>query len=103
MEPEEVFEKAGAGDDRCVAFVKQGISYLAKILIHPTAVSSLGELWARAAVGPLRGQVVLLTGVAFPGSLALVTLLTLRQQHAAGRVTGADEQGDPILRFDIRA
>ena len=84
-------------------FATQGLSYLAKILIHPTAVPSLDDLWARAAVGPIPGQAVLLFGLFFHSSLALFALVTLRRQQAAGRVQGPDEQGDPMLLFDLKA
>jgi len=83
-------------------FATQGLSYLAKILIHPTPVPSLDDLWARAAVGPIPGQAVLLFGLFFHSSLALLALVTLRRQEAAGRVQGPDEQGDPMLLFDLK-
>src|SRR5262245_26310627 len=39
-------------------FVIQGVSYLAKIAVHPTPASTLRELFDHAAIGPLPGQVV---------------------------------------------
>ncbi len=84
-------------------FAIQGISYLAKILIHPTSVSSLDELWSRAAVGPLSGGTVLLIGLLFHTSLALLAVLTLKQQHAAGRVAHPDDRGDEMLRLDLHS
>ena len=44
-------------------FAIQGVSYLAKICIHPTPISSMRELWDHAAIGPVAGEVVLLSGV----------------------------------------
>lgn len=79
----------------------QGISYLAKILIHPTPVQSVEDLWARAAIGPLSGQIVILAGVVFQASLIVLALVTLRQHRAAGRVESSEEQEDPMLKFGI--
>jgi uncharacterized membrane protein len=80
-------------------FAVQGLSYLAKILIHPTAISSLDELWLRAAVGPVSGQVVLLTGLFFHAGMVVLAIATAWSQHAAGRVTDQDEDKDPMLEF----
>jgi uncharacterized membrane protein len=35
------------------------VCYLAKIFVHPTPLASLHELWARAAIGPIPGEVAL--------------------------------------------
>ncbi|HKA17766.1 MAG TPA: DUF2270 domain-containing protein [Blastocatellia bacterium] len=67
-------------------FAIQGVSYLTKIAVHPTVARTLGELWDHAAIGPVPGQVVLLIGAMFQGSLILLATLTLRGQHASGRV-----------------
>jgi uncharacterized membrane protein len=78
----------------------QAISYLAKIMIHPTPVKTLDELWARAAVGTLPGQVVLLVGALFHLALATLAVATLQQHRAAGRVGRPDLEDDPTLKFD---
>ncbi|MBI3951549.1 MAG: DUF2270 domain-containing protein [Acidobacteria bacterium] len=78
-----------------------GISYIAKIVIHPTPLRTLDELWARAAVGPLPGQVVLVFGVLTYTGLFLLGVVTLRQRHAAGRVGSLDEHEDPTLKLSI--
>lgn len=46
----------------------QAIAYYGKVLIHPTPIQSLSELWERAAVGPLPGMLVVLAGIAFNAS-----------------------------------
>ncbi|MFQ5864721.1 MAG: DUF2270 domain-containing protein [bacterium] len=84
-------------------FIILGISYLAKILIHPSQISTLEELGTRAAIGPLPGQAVLLIGTAFYVSLFLLAMTTLQKQHAAGRVIGPKYQEDPILKFVTEA
>jgi uncharacterized membrane protein len=67
-------------------FLIQGVSYAAKICIHPTAVRSFEQLWERASIGPIPGEVVLIIGFLFHAGLIVVALLTLKGQLAAGRV-----------------
>ena len=69
----------------CWIFGIQVVSYWGKLLIHPTPIGTLAELWSRAAVGPVPGQVVLLIGTVFCLGLALLGLYTLRGQRAVGR------------------
>lgn len=58
--------------------------YLAKILVHPTAIGSLDELWIRAAIGPLPGPVALFIGLIFHLTWIAIALATLRSQKAVG-------------------
>jgi len=67
-------------------FLVQAVSYVAKICIHPTAVTSLDHLYQRAAIGPVPGEIVLIVGFLFHFGLIVVAILTLRGQLAAGRV-----------------
>jgi uncharacterized membrane protein len=67
--------------------------YLAKIFVHPTPLSLPDELWARAAIGPIPGEVALGVGLLFHGAWIAVALLTLGSQKALGlphRRTGRD-------------
>jgi uncharacterized membrane protein len=83
-------------------FAIQGISYLAKISIHPTPLRTLDELWARAAIGPLSGQVTLLVGALWHASWILLAYATSRQRQAIGRVGGPDNYEDSILKVGIK-
>lgn len=67
-------------------FAIQLISYLGKIAIHPTPLASLEQLWARAAIGEVPGQLVLLIGALFYLGLLVLGVITLREQRAVGRV-----------------
>ena len=67
-------------------FLIQAVSYVAKICIHPTAVTSLDHLYERAAIGPVPGEIVLLVGFLFHAGLIVVAVVTLKGQLAAGRV-----------------
>jgi uncharacterized membrane protein len=82
-------------------FVIQTLSYLAKIMIHPTPAQSFNELLARAAIGPLPGAVVLLGGLVFQAGLMTLALATLQRQRATGRVVGPELEEDPLVKFDL--
>ena len=66
-------------------FAAQMLSYIGKLVIHPTPLTSWPELFDRAAIGPVSGGLVLTVFVLFYGSLAMFALWTLRYQRAVGR------------------
>lgn len=66
-------------------FAVQLLAYLGKLGIHPTALTSFDELFARAAIGPFSGEIVLTVCVMFYTSLFAFALWTLRGQKAVGR------------------
>ena len=76
--------------------VIQAIAYYGKLAVHPTPIASLAELWARAAVGPIPGGLVVLTGVLFHAGLAVVALLTLRLQNRRRWLLRAGRSPDAI-------
>jgi len=59
----------------------QAIAYYGKLAIHPTAMQSLGDLWERAAIGPLPGQLVVLAGIAFHGGWIAFLIYTLNLER----------------------
>lgn len=55
----------------------QAIAYLGKLIIHPTALENMDQLFKRAVIGPIPGEIVILAGLTFHGgwlTLAFVTL-----------------------------
>jgi len=81
-----------------------GLSYLGKLLVHPTSLSSLDQFWARAALGPIPGQIVVALGLAFYGALTVVAVVTLLRSRAVGRAhpyTQLPDQDDPIMKMSI--
>jgi uncharacterized membrane protein len=66
-------------------FVIQAIAYYGKLAIHPTALSSLAELWDRAAIGPIPGAIVVAAGVLFHGGWAAFALITHRIEVVSRR------------------
>lgn len=62
----------------------QAAAYFGKIAIHPTPLASLDDLWARAAIGPVPGELMIAVAVVFHGTwitFALVSLLLDRKRH----------------------
>jgi len=82
-------------------FVVLGASFIAKITVHPVPLQSWSEFWNRASVGPVPGQVVLAIWALGYLTLILAGLGTLKQQHAAGRVSGPQDQ-DPMSKFGMK-
>lgn len=58
--------------------------YVAKILVHPTPLSSVHQLWERAQIGPIPGQFMIGLGLAFHLTWVAVAVLTLKTQKAVG-------------------
>jgi len=72
----------------------QTIAYFGKIIIHPTPVESLDQLWQRAAVGPIPGELMVVGGVLYNGTciaIALTTMYLDRRKHR--RAAGAAAMG----------
>jgi len=66
-------------------FVIQAIAYYGKLAIHPTALSSVADLWERAAIGPIPGTLVVAAGVLFHGGWAAFAFVTYRIESASRR------------------
>ncbi|WGH79297.1 DUF2270 domain-containing protein [Jannaschia ovalis] len=65
----------------------QSLAYLGKLFVHPTAVESPAEFLARAAVGPVPGQVMLALGGLYIVTWGTAAAFSLRddRQRAARR------------------
>ena len=66
-------------------FIIQAIAYYGKLAIHPEPLTTLAELWERAAIGPIRGGLVIAAGVLFHGGWAVFALITLRTEITSRR------------------
>ena len=60
----------------------QALAYVGKIAIHPAAVTSFGEFFERAAIGPITGTAILLAGALFNGGWIVFAVITYRLDHA---------------------
>ena len=65
----------------------QTVSYLGKLAVHPTTVTSLNDLWERAAVGPIPRKLMLLAGVLYIATWIGIALFShyLDQSRHRGR------------------
>ncbi len=84
-------------------FAIQVTSYLGKLLIHPVPIESLQELWVRATIGPVPGQLVLLGGLIFHGTWIAVAIITYRSRRGADRVRPPTPQSDRMLELARKA
>jgi uncharacterized membrane protein len=62
-------------------FLIQALAYYGKLAIHPTPLHTLSQLWMRAAVGPIPGEVVVGAGVVFHLGWMIFGYLTLRRDQ----------------------
>jgi uncharacterized membrane protein len=83
-------------------FAIQAVSYAGKLLIHPEPIASFDQLWARATIGPVPGQIVLLAGVAFHASWMAVAVLTLKSGRGRGQSRALPER-DRVLELARKA
>jgi uncharacterized membrane protein len=65
----------------CYIFLIQAVAYSGKLVIHPTPLISVDQVFARAAVGPIPGQLVMVAGILFHAGWVLIALLTLRTER----------------------
>lgn len=80
-----------------------GISYLAKLTIHPKPAATVSEFLGRAAMGPVPGEVVLAISLLGYVILGVLAVTTISHPHAAGRVSGGGPQDiDPRDKYGIR-
>jgi uncharacterized membrane protein len=66
-------------------FAIQAIAYYGKLAIHPGPITTLAEIWERAAIGPIPGTLVVLAGVIFHTSWAVFAYVTYRVELADRR------------------
>jgi len=61
----------------------QAIAYYGKLAIHPTPLESGKQIFERATIGPVQGELVVLAGIAFHLAWVALAFLTLRveQRH----------------------
>jgi uncharacterized membrane protein len=57
--------------------VIQAVAYYGKLAIHPSAVDSVAELFRRAAIGPIAGEMVVAAGALFHGGWLIFAMATL--------------------------
>ena len=66
-------------------FAIQAIAYYGKLAIHPSPLITLAQVWQRAAIGPIPGELVVAAGVLFHSSWAVFALVTYQIEAASRR------------------
>lgn len=66
-------------------FAIQLAAYAGKLLIHPGPLTAVHDLWARATIGPVPGQAVLLAGVVFHAGWIIVAVATIHSHRGTGQ------------------
>jgi uncharacterized membrane protein len=69
----------------CWIFLIQALSYYGKLAIHPVPLTTVSELWERAAIGPIPGQLVVTAGAVFHLGWMLFAWMTLRADQRGWR------------------
>src|SRR5262249_39254370 len=84
-------------------FAIQVVAYVGKLLIHPVPISSLADLWQRAMIGFIPGQLVLLAGLVFHGTWIAIAIVTLRSRRGTGRTRPPRPTKDRTFELAIGA
>ena len=63
----------------------QTVAYMGKLMVHPTAAASVGDILDRAAIGPIPGWFVLLAGGVYCTSWGLIAVLSARTDSARAK------------------
>ena len=84
-------------------FAIQVAAYVGKLLIHPTPIASLADVWERATIGFIPGQLVLLAGLLFHGTWLTIAIVTLKSRRGAGRARPPRPARDRTLELAIGA
>ena len=62
-------------------FMIQALAYYGKLAIHPQALTTMSDLWARAAIGPFPGRAVVCAGILFHGAWAVFAIATMHWER----------------------
>ena len=59
----------------------QAIAYFGKLIIHPFPATTMVDIYTRAAIGPIHGQWVIISGLLFHGGWLIIAIVTSRLDH----------------------
>jgi uncharacterized membrane protein len=80
-------------------FLIQVTAYVGKLMIHPTPISSFEAIFARATIGPVPGQFVLLAGLMFHSIWVAVAVITHHTRRGADRAKSPRPATDAVLEL----
>jgi uncharacterized membrane protein len=67
-------------------FLIQALAYYGKLAIHPTPLHTVSQLWTRAAIGPIPGEVVVAAGALFHLGWMIFGYVALRRDQRSWRL-----------------
>jgi uncharacterized membrane protein len=59
----------------------QAVAYYGKVAVHPSPLQSMTQLYERAAIGPVPGQIMVPLGLAYYAALVAIAFMTMRQDR----------------------
>lgn len=83
-------------------FAIQVIAYTGKLLIHPTTITSIDELWERATIGPFSGEVVVIAGALFHATWIAIAIGTWKSRRGPVRGWSSGDEEDPMLKLSAQ-
>jgi uncharacterized membrane protein len=84
-------------------FAIQVTAYVGKLLIHPAPIDTIDEVWQRATIGPVPGQLVLLAGLVFHAGWMVIAFITYRSRRGADRPRPPRPARDRMLELARRS
>ncbi|MGD2173658.1 MAG: DUF2270 domain-containing protein [Gammaproteobacteria bacterium] len=58
--------------------IVQTFAYLGKLAVHPTGITGLDDLWVRASVGPVPGQLMIAGGIVYISTWCAIAAISYR-------------------------
>jgi uncharacterized membrane protein len=58
--------------------IVQTVAYLGKLAVHPTGITAVEDLWTRAAVGPVPGQLMIAGGIIYISTWCAIAAISYR-------------------------
>lgn len=83
-------------------FSIQVIAYAGKLLIHPTTIASVDQLWDRATIGPVPGELVLVLGVLFHATWIAIAVATWKSRRGTVRSRPMGTKDDEMLELSAQ-
>ncbi|WP_116597388.1 DUF2270 domain-containing protein [Primorskyibacter marinus] len=69
----------------------QALAYTGKLVVHPTPAESVSQVIQRADVGPLPGELVILTGIVYVVTWAGIAIWSARLDSRRGAIRGTEQ------------
>lgn len=68
----------------------QAMAYVGKLIVHPTPITSLDDFHDRAAIGPFPGELIMLIGVIYIGTMISLSVWVTRNDRRKAKQRGGE-------------